>query len=387
MKKIGVAILGLGDVGGGAYQILTERREFYQRTQGVDIEVVSVLEKDRSRTECLNVPEEKIASNIAEVVGNPDVNVVVECIGGMEAAKEYALAALNIGKSFVTSNIELYAKYSHELERVAKRHNAGLFFGASCMGGIPVVRTFLDGLTGDRICSVTGTVNNGAEEDAIYQLAVLSSFAFHTKVPFAKVVREKAQPSKEDIKAGETLGYTLKTLAIGKNTDAGIEVRLSPAFVKKSHPLSAVKGDCSAVLVKGDASGEVMLYGGNGARSMAGALVSDVIYAATHVEIKYSTFKNAEEPSKDAYFTNDYASAYFLRLTATAESGVFAKITSALAKSHISVVEATAAKGEDGKVTLLFVTDETRESAVNSAIEKITSTQLVTVEAVVKAVF
>ena len=107
MKKIGVAILGLGVVGGGTYRILEEHREFYQKTQNVDIEVVSVLETNRDRTASLNVPEEKIAANIAEVVCNPDVNVIVECIGGIAAAKEYALAALNVGRTVVTSNKEL----------------------------------------------------------------------------------------------------------------------------------------------------------------------------------------------------------------------------------------------------------------------------------------
>ena len=153
MKKIGVAILGLGVVGGGTYRILTEHREFYRKTQGVDIDVVSVLETNPACAQTLGVPEEKIASNIAEVVCNPDVNIVVECIGGVTAAKEYVLAALNIGKTVVTSNKELYAKHSHELEHVAKRHNAGLFFEASCVGGVPIIRTLTDGLQGNKINS------------------------------------------------------------------------------------------------------------------------------------------------------------------------------------------------------------------------------------------
>ena len=125
MKKVGVAILGLGVVGGGTYQILTEHREFYQRTQGVDIVVESVLELNRERAHALGVPDEKIASNIAEIVSNPDVNIVVEVIGGIDAAREFVLAALNAGKTVVTSNKELFCKYSHELERAAKRQKPG----------------------------------------------------------------------------------------------------------------------------------------------------------------------------------------------------------------------------------------------------------------------
>ena len=159
MKKVGVAILGLGVVGGGTYQILTEHREFYQRTQNVDIVVESVLELNRERARSLGVPSEKIASNIAEIVSDPDVNIVVEVIGGVEAAREYVLAALNAGKTVVTSNKELFCKYSHELERAAKRQNAGLYFEASCVGGVPIIRTLLDGVQANENSSMLGIIN------------------------------------------------------------------------------------------------------------------------------------------------------------------------------------------------------------------------------------
>ena len=374
MKKIGVAILGLGSVGGSVYRILTTHREFYQKTQGVDIEVVSVLEKERSRVEKLSVPEEKIASNIAEVVCNPDVNLVVECIGGVEAAKEYALAAFNIGKSVVTGNLELYAKYADELERVAKRHNAGLFYGASCMGGIPAVRLLLDGVTGDGICSVVGTVSE--EESAKYQLAVLSSLAFNTKVSYESVKSEPLDSvSHQDKKSGCSLGFCLKPLFSGKKCESGISAGVYPALVKKTHPL----GSCdNALLVKGESMGEVVMCGGEADfSSYASGLVSDVIYAATHTEIKYSTY--AQEPAKGG-FTEDDFSAYYLRLSAN-EAGALAKISSALDKNHIDVVQMQQCKG-----SIVLITEPTRRSTLNCAIEKINATGLAKVEAVVRAV-
>ena len=424
MKKIGVAILGLGVVGSGTYRILTEHREFYKKTQGVDIEVVSVLEKDSSRLASLSVPKEKIASNIAEVVGDPDVNIVVETIGGVTTAKEYALAALNIGKTVVTGNKELYANYSHELENVARRHNAGLFFEASCMGGVPVVRTLLDGLQGNKLTALMGIVNGttnyiltrmtdsgvsyeaalaeakelGYAEadptadvegyDAAYQLSILASLAFHAKVPFSKVFREGiTNVSQEDVLGGKQLGYTLKLLAIGKNTDAGIEVRVHPTFVSKDHPLSGVGGNNNAVFVKGDAVGEVMLYGkGAGSLPAGSAVVSDIIYAATHAENRYSTFKNEAAPSKDTVFAEDFVSAYYLRLLAEDEPGVLAKITSALGKNHVSVLEVLQRKREGGKASIVLVTHEAHESTVRNAVEKINSTQIATVESVVRVV-
>ena len=410
MKKVGVAILGLGVVGGGTYQILTEHREFYQRTQDVDIVVESVLELNRERALALGVPEEKIASNIAEIVSNPDVNIVVEVIGGIAAAREFVLAALNAGKTVVTSNKELFCKYSHELERAAKRQNAGLYFEASCVGGVPIIRTLLDGVQGNKIGSMMGIINGttnyiltkmtnegksyeeclkeaqalGYAEadptadvegfDAAYKLSILSSLAFHTKVPFAKIYREGITGvSKEDIADGKSLGYVLKLLAIGKQTDAGIEVRVHPTFVRRGHPLAAVNDSFNAVYLTGDAVGDVMLYGrGAGALPTGSAIVSDIIYAATHSENKYSTFKNTAGADKDTKFLSDFKSAYYLRIMVEDRAGILAKIAAVFGKNNVSIVEMIQKPtGVDGRVPLVLITHETRELAVRGAVAKI----------------
>ena len=410
MKKVGVAILGLGVVGGGTYQILTEHREFYQRTQNVDIVVESVLELNRERARSLGVPEEKIASNIAEIVSNPDVNIVVEVIGGIDAAREFVLAALNAGKTVVTSNKELFCKYSHELERAAKRQNAGLYFEASCVGGVPIIRTLLDGVQANVITSMMGIINGttnyilskmtdegssyedclkeaqrlGYAEanptadvegfDAAYKLSILSSLAFHTKVPFSKVFREGITGvSKEDIADGKTMGYVLKLLAIGKQSHDGIEVRVHPTFVRKDHPLAAVNDSFNAVYLMGDSVGDVMLYGrGAGALPTGSAIVSDIIYAATHSENKYSTFKNTANADKDVKFVSDFKSAYYMRLTVEDKAGILAKIASIFSKNGISIVEMVQKPARaDGKVPLVLITHETKELSVRSAVAKI----------------
>ena len=410
MKKVGVAILGLGVVGGGTYQILTEHREFYQRTQDVDIVVESVLELNRERARSLGVPEEKIASNIAEIVSNPDVNIVVEVIGGIDAAREFVLASLNAGKTVVTSNKELFCKYSHELERAAKRQNAGLYFEASCVGGVPIIRTLLDGVQANVITSMMGIINGttnyilskmtdegssyedclkeaqrlGYAEanptadvegfDAAYKLSILSSLAFHTKVPFSKVFREGITGvSKEDIADGKTMGYVLKLLAIGKQSHDGIEVRVHPTFVRKDHPLAAVNDSFNAVYLTGDSVGDVMLYGrGAGALPTGSAIVSDIIYAATHSENKYSTFKNTANADKDVKFVSDFKSAYYMRLTVEDKAGILAKIASIFSKNGISIVEMVQKPARaDGKVPLVLITHETKELPVRSAVAKI----------------
>lgn len=344
MKRVGVAILGLGVVGGGTYKILTEHREFYQRTQNVDIVVESVLVRDKKRALKMGIPEENVAGNIAEVIANPNVDIVIECIGGVEAAKDYVLAALHEGKTVVTSNKELICKYSHELERTARRNCCGLYFEASCVGGVPIIRTLLDGVQGNCISEMMGIINGTtnfiltkmAEEnedygsalkeaqklgyaesdptndvegiDAMYKLAILSSLAFHTKVPYAKVFREGiSSVDKADIAYGKQLGYTLKLLAIGKNTPRGIEVRVHPTFIRNTHPLASVNDSFNAVYLKGDAMDDIMLYGrGAGALPTGSAVVGDVIYAATHSDIKYSTFKNTAAADRETKFVSRF---------------------------------------------------------------------------------
>ena len=422
MKKVGVAILGLGVVGGGTYKILTEHAEFFRRTQEVEITVESVLELDRARAISLGVPEEKIAGNIAEVVCNSDVDIIVETIGGVGAAREYVLDALNAGKTVVTSNKELFCKYSHELERAAKRHNAGLYFEASCVGGVPVIRTLLDGVQSNEIYSMMGIINGttnyiltrmtksgcsyedalkeaqtlGFAEadpsadvegfDAAYKLSILASLAFHTKVPFAKVFREGiAGVSKEDIANGLALGYCLKLLAVGKQTHGGIEVRVHPAFVKKDHPLAAVDGSFNAVYISGDSVGDVMLYGrGAGAMPTGSAIVSDIIYASTHAENKYSTFKNNATAEKDVNFVADFKSAYYFRLTVTDRAGALAKIAALFAKYNISIEELIQKSGEGDMATLILVTHETHEFAAKSAVARINASGLAHVESVLR---
>ncbi len=412
MKTIGVAILGLGVVGGGTYKILTEHREFYRRTQNVDISVESVLELNRQRALDLGVEESKICGNIAEVVSNPSVDIVVEVIGGVEPARTFVLAALHSGKTVVTSNKELFCKHWFELEKAAKRTNAGLYFEASCVGGVPIIRTLIDGMQANVINSLTGIINGTtnyiltrmtregldyrtalkdaqalgyAEKDptadvegydATYKLSILASLAFHTKVPLDKVYREGiTEISRQDIAYGEELGYVLKLLAIGKNDGQNsIEVRVHPAFIRKDHPLASVNDSFNAVFLKGDSVGDIMLYGrGAGALPTGSAIVSDVIYAATHSEQKYATFKNTQFAEKGVRFVSDFRSRYYIRFTAKDRPGVLAKVAGIFAKYNISIIDLIQ-KGEGmDNIPIILITHETGELSVRRAIEKISA--------------
>ncbi|MBE7068141.1 MAG: homoserine dehydrogenase [Clostridiales bacterium] len=425
VKKVGVAILGLGVVGGGTYQTLVEHREFYLKTQQVDISVEMVLDRSSERLDQLGVPSEIRAKSIQEVIAHPNVDIVIETIGGIGVAKEFVTMALRDGKTVVTSNKELICKYSHELEKIAKHNRCGLFYEASCVGGVPIIRTLLDGVQANCIRSMMGIVNGttnyiltkmtyeGADYadvlkeaqklgyaeadptadvegfDSMYKLSILSSMAFHTKIPYTKISREGITGiGAKDIAYGKELGYTLKLLAIGKNTEKGIEVRVHPTFISNAHPLASVNDSFNAVYMQGDAVGDVMLYGrGAGALPTASAVVSDVIYAATHAEIKYSTFKNTANADGSVKFISDFESAYYLRLLVDDKPGVLAKISGVFAKCGMSIVEIAQKKRdmdlEQGQVPLVIITHQTTENTVKKAVEKIKALQIGTIETVI----
>lgn len=428
MKKVGVAILGLGVVGGGTYKILTEHREDYKKIHNVDLVVENVLELRKERALALGIEESKIADNMAVICSNPEVDIVIEVMGGLEPARSFVLDALNAGKSVVTSNKEMYCKCSHELEKAAKKNHCGLFYEATCGGGIPIIRSLLDNLQGNTVTSMIGIINgttnyiltkmsqdgssygdvlkeaqalgyaeanptNDVEGyDAAYKLSILSSLAFHTKIPYTKIYREGITDiSVKDINYGKQLGYVMKLLAIGKNEGNGIEVRVHPAFIRANHPLASVNDSYNAVYLTGDSVEDVMLYGrGAGALPTGSAIVGDVIYCATHVNYPYSTFVNTESAAANTKFIENFTSAYYIRIAACDKAGVLAKVTSIFSRCGISVsqmVQEDESYGENGSLPIIFITHKTKEHSINKAVEEINSNcELAKVSAVVRVV-
>lgn len=225
--------------------------------------------------------------------------------------------------------------------------------------------------------------------DSTYKLSILSSLAFHTKVPYTKIYREGITGiSQEDIAYGKQLGYTVKLLAIGKNTFEGIEVRVHPTYIKNTNPLATVNDAFNAVFLHGDAVDDIMLYGrGAGALPTGSAIVSDVIYAATHSDVKYSTFKNTANADKEVKFVTNFASSYYLRLTVEDKAGVLSKITAVFGKHNISIINMMQEDAdENGRVSLIIVTHETREQNVKNAVSRLNQLDSVKVETVIRVV-
>ena len=426
-KKVGVAILGFGVVGGGTYRTLIDHHDFYKKTQHVDITVEMVLSRNTQKLQEAGIPDEMIAKNIEEVLANPAVDIVIETIGGVDVAKDYVTSALRSGKTVVTSNKELICKYSHELEKIAKKTGCGLYYEASCVGGVPIIRTLLDGVQANCVQEMMGIVNGttnyiltkmtneGADYtevlqeaqrlgyaeadptadvegyDSTYKLSILSSMAFHTKIPYTQIFREGiAQIKRDDIIFGKEMGYVLKLLAIGKNNEKGVEVRVHPTFLRKGHPLASVNDAFNAVHLKGDTVGDIMLYGrGAGALPTASAVVSDVIYAATHTENKYSAFENTETADENVKFVSNFESSYYIRMSVVDEVGALAKITSIFAKCGISIIEIRQRSTEEcfcgkNRLPVIMVTHKSKENSVKSAVAKINESGFASVETLIR---
>lgn len=409
MKKLGVAILGLGTVGGGTYEILTKNHDKILKVDGIDVEVKAVLELNKERALALGVKEENIYTDINQVVKNDEIDVVVEVIGGTGVAKKFIELALENGKTVVTANKELIAKHWCELEKIAKVHNAGFYFEASCVGGVPIIRVLNEAMQANNLESIKGIINgttnfilskmsdeglsyesvlkeaqaNGFAEanptadvegyDASYKLSILSSLAFNKKVPLSKIYREGiTNVDTTDIAYGKELGYTLKLLAIAKDTPQGVEARVHPAFVKDDNPLSSVSGPFNAVMLHGDMVDDIMLYGrGAGSLPTGSAIVSDVIFAGKTQEHRYSSFDNTDEAGEKTVFNQNFESRYYIRLTTENIAGVLKDITGIFCDHEISITAITQKEVKGDKASIIFITDTTSENQIKQALNEI----------------
>lgn len=408
MKKVGVALLGLGVVGGGTYQILTSKREYIKQNDGIDIEVKCVLERNIERCKELGVDLSIVSTDIERVVSDPDIQIVAEFFGGIEPAKTFLIKALEAGKSIVTANKEMFSKSWPELEAAAEKGGGGLYFEASCAGGIPIIRTLTDGMQGNNITSLKGIVNGttnyilsrmsdegvdyatclrdaqslGYAEanptadvdgfDAMYKNSILSSLAYKRRVPIDKIYREGISSiAVEDIKYGKELGYTLKLLAVSKNRDGKIEARVHPAFLPANHPLSSISGSFNAVFVHGDNVDDIMLYGrGAGALPTGSAIVSDIVFAAgkdVHRRFPWEL----EKKVNDADFADDFSSRYYVRLMVSDEEGTLSKITGVFGRNGISLASVVQKEAASSEVAVIFVTHETKESVMKKSLAEI----------------
>ena len=408
MKKHKIAIMGFGTVGGGTYDILTQNRDHIRSTQGVDIEVKYVLDRSAESLEKRGADKSLFCSDVDALAADKEVELVVETMGGVEPAKTFITKMLRAGKSVVTANKELLAKSWSELEPIAKENGCGLFFEASCVGGVPIVRALGESFQGDKVQSIYGIINGttnyilskmsaegvsysqalaqaqalGFAEanptsdvegyDAAYKLSILGSLAFHTSLPYQSIYREGiTRVTAADIVNAKRLGYEIKLLAIGKRCGNDIEARVHPVFVEKNHPLASVSGAFNAVYLHGDFVCDLMFYGaGAGAHPTGSAIVSDIVKALCG-KPTYCDFDNNGKLDKSVNLVGDFLSGYYICVTVDDKAGVLSRISTILSDNGVSIKAATQVPSDGNAATVVFLTHPSREHSVMRSLESI----------------
>ncbi|QPT39868.1 Homoserine dehydrogenase [Oligella ureolytica] len=414
LKPVKVGLLGFGVVGSGAWAVLNRNADEIARRAGCRIEIVRIATRNPSKI--TNVPGHvRVDDDLMALVQDPDIDIVVELIGGSTLARELILAAIAEGKHVVTANKALLALHGNEIFAEASAKGVMVAFEAAVAGGIPIIKSIREGLTANRIQWLAGIINGttnfilsemrrrnldfatalqeaqdlGYAEadptfdiegiDAAHKLALLASIAFGIKIQFDKVYVEGiSHLAQEDFIHAQHLGYRIKLLAIARHRKEGIELRVHPTLVKGNELLANVEGSMNAVLVRGDAVGETLYYGpGAGSEPTASAVIADLVDVTRmhHTDPENRVPHLAFQPDALADYSilpiEDTETSYYLRLLVDDQSGVMAEITRVLAEDDISIDSMVQEQESDGKATIIFLTHKSREGDIEKAIGQI----------------
>ncbi len=403
----------MGTVGGGTFNVLQRNASEITRRTGRNIIVEQVAQR-RTNATC-EMGSTQITEDIFAVANNPNIDVVVELIGGYEPAKELVLTAIRNGKHVVTANKALIAVHGNEIFAAAREHKVVVAYEAAIAGGIPIIKSLREGLAGNQINWLAGIINGtgnfiltemrdkgrdfadvlaeaqalGYAEadptfdvegiDAAHKLTILSSLAFGIPLQFDACFTEGiSQVSQEDVANAEALGYRIKHLGISRRTDAGIELRVHPTLIPEKRLLANVHGVMNAVLVDGDAVGPTLYYGaGAGAEPTASAVVADIVDVVRDIDLENSTrvpslaFGQEDLSATSILPMEQVETAYYLRMMANEKPGVLAQVTKILGERGISI-EAIEQKGHaTEQVPVVLLTNRVVEGQMNAAITAI----------------
>lgn len=406
-----IGLLGCGTVGGGVLKLLQEKQhEFAQRTQ-VQIEVRKVLVRDPERVREEWIDRELLTTDPQEILDDPEIQLVVEVMGGVNPARDYLLQALHGGKHVVTANKALLAQHGAELFDAANETGAALHFEAAVAGGIPIISALKRGLVANTLRSVYGIINgttnyilsamteegrefnevlkeaqaNGYAEsdptddiegfDAAYKLAILASLIFDKRIDVRQIHRVGIQRiSAQDIAYARQFGYTIKLLAIAKRTRNGLEARVNPTMIPTDHPLASVNGVYNALLVQGDAVGDLMFYGrGAGQMPTASAVVSDILNIAVELEAPPNLLMGCQHGEEVAQLSapDHVINRYYLRIQTEDKSGVLGHIGHLLGKEDISIHTLIQTKHRPGEAEIVLITHPVSEQKLRQAVAQL----------------
>ena len=417
MKPIQVGLLGIGTVGGGVFNVLERNQEEITRRAGRGIKIHTVADLDTKRAEELVKGRAKVVGDAKQVVNDPEIDVVVELIGGYGIAKELVLAAINNGKHVVTANKALLAVHGNEIFAAAQAKGVTVNFEAAVAGGIPIIKALREGLTANRIEWIAGIINGttnfilsemrdkgldfdvvlkeaqrlGYAEadptfdiegvDAAHKATIMSAIAFGIPMQFDKAhIEGITKLSAIDIKYAELLGYRIKLLGITKKTKDGIELRVHPTLIPTKRLIANVEGAMNAVQVMGDAVGTTLYYGkGAGAEPTASAVIADLVdvarlqTAGPEHRVPHLAFQPGSMVNTTIMPMSEITTSYYLRLRVADVTGVLADITRILADNSISIDAMLQREAGDGEnqTDLIMLTHETKEKNILAAITKV----------------
>lgn len=423
MKPIQVGLLGMGTVGSGTYKVLLRNQEEIKRRAGRGIEITMVADLDVERARGLVGPGVVVVGDAREVIANPDIDIVIELIGGYGVARTLVLEAIAAGKHVVTANKALLAVHGTEIFAAASARGVMVAFEAAVAGGIPIIKALREGLTANRIEWIAGIINGttnfilsemrdkgldfdvvlkeaqrlGYAEadpsfdiegvDAAHKATIMSAIAFGIPVQFDKAhVEGITQLSSTDIRYAEQLGYRIKLLGITKRNERGVELRVHPCLVPSKRLIANVEGAMNAVVVQGDAVGTTLYYGkGAGSEPTASAVVADLVdITRLHTadplnRVPHLAFQPDAMSDLPVVPMSEVRTSYYLRLRVADQAGVLSQVTGLLAGADISIDavlqrEADEVGGEGATSTdLIILTHETREGTMNEVIARMQS--------------
>jgi homoserine dehydrogenase len=418
MKPIQVGLIGIGTVGGGVFEVLRRNQEEIKRRAGRGIEVTMVSRRDLDKARAMVGDAAKVVADPREIIRNPDIDIVVELMGGYTLARELVLEAIAAGKHVVTANKALLAVHGTEIFQAAHDKGVMVAFEAAVAGGIPIIKALREGLTANQIQWVAGIINGttnfilsemrdkgldfdvvlkeaqrlGYAEadptfdiegvDAAHKATIMSAIAFGIPVQFDKAYVEGiTQLGAADIKYAEQLGYRIKLLGITKRTDKGVELRVHPSLVPTQRLIANVEGAMNAVMVQGDAVGTTLYYGkGAGAEPTASAVVADLVditrlhTADPQNRVPHLAFQPDALSNLPVLPMDEVVTSYYLRLRVADQAGVLAKLTGLLADAGISIDailqrEADQVSGAN-QTDVIILTHDTREGNMNAVLKQ-----------------
>jgi homoserine dehydrogenase len=425
-QQINVGMIGLGTVGTGALRILRENAEVIQRRVGIPVEVKRVAVRDVKRDRGIAIPDGMLTTDASRIIEDPEIDIVVELIGGYQPAKELILAAIARGKHVVTANKALLAEHGIEIHEAARRTGVSIGFEGSVGGGIPVIKALKEALAANRILSIYGIINGTSnyiltkmtEEDrsfadvlaeaqragyaeadptfdvggidTAHKLAILVNLAFGAHLNLKEIYTEGITSIRPlDIDFGKVLGYKLKLLAIAKMHEGGkAEARVHPTMVPDEYPIAKVGGVYNAIQIVGNACGDIMLYGrGAGSMPTGSAVVGDIMDIARQILIEPSRKLPAAEPGDGGkspvvlQSMDSITSLYYFRFMALDQPGVLSQISGILGRHRISIAQMIQrGRKEGGSVPLVIMTHKALERDIQKALVEIKALSCITEE-------